>query len=179
MNKTDELIKIIDYTSKLTKGINPLTDEELPDDCILNNSEIRKYFFLIYEFIVENKNKFKMPGQSDTKVALRLSESQISSFEFFEEPIGITDFVDYLNANYVTDEYKSLRTTDLTDMLINDGLLANIIDNKGKSRRLATTKGKEIGILVIASQSRNGEVYNNFYNKNAQKYLLENYLLGI
>ena len=46
-----------DYIKQMSKGINPLTGENVPNDDLINNVKISRYLFFVLEILDKYNNK--------------------------------------------------------------------------------------------------------------------------
>ena len=67
----------------------------------------------------------------------------------------------------------NLKAADLASWLVTLGLLEEI-EHNGKSYKLPTQQGKELGIMVDRRQGATGEYLIALYDENAQRFIIDN-----
>ena len=162
------------YLEKLARGINPLTEEEVPDTDVINNVRISRCLFYTSDLlkkIVENKGKFKveMPDQKP----FSLEPEQIARFDYSQHSLSITEIVKRFNALIDTVYMKELKTKQVTDWLVSVGMLQNIVVNN-KTRRRPTPNGESIGITTEERMGQYGMYEGVFYSNKAQHFIVDN-----
>lgn len=106
------------------------------------------------------------------KRILPLTMEQINSFEYSDEPISISYLVELINKNSKNSKNYKFKCEHLIDWMIEKELLYR---PKNKTASLPTEKGLMIGISNIPYKNNNYISHKNVYNKDAQKFILENY----
>ena len=119
---------------------------------------------------------------SDRKIKLRteiptvsfsLTREQLSKFEYSETPLSISQFASMINLLNLDKSQTALKAADLASWLVTLGLL-DVIEHNGKSYKLPTEAGKELGITVDRRQGATGEYLIALYDKNAQRFIIDN-----
>lgn len=163
------------YLEKLANGVNPLTNEAVAENDVVNNVRISRCLFYtsgILKQIVENKGKFKV--EMPDRVEFTITPEQLAGFEFSERAISITDFTKRMNALINTMYVKELKSKMITEWLVEVGMLTNIIVNN-KARKRPTSTGENLGIITEERTNQYGTPYEGvFYNLNAQHFLIDN-----
>ena len=163
------------YLEKLANGINPLTDEEVAENDVVNNVRISRCLFYssgILKQIVDNKGKFKV--EMPDRVEFTITPEQLAGFEFSERAISITDFTKRINAMINTMYVKELKSKIITEWLVEVGMLTNIIVNNN-ARKRPTSTGENLGIITEERTNQYGIPYEGvFYNLNAQHFIIDN-----
>ena len=68
---------------------------------------------------------------------------------------------------------KKLKTTTITDWLIEKGFLSKQADTDGKSKRLPTAMGEQIGLTVNLWEGQYRTYQAVYYSPEAQRFLLD------
>ena len=179
MYQYDELIKMLEYASDLSKGVDPTSKLQFPEDTILNNKQLQVFFSKISELIDKeikngkpNDKKLKRENQ---KYTFYLSDELKKEVEINDAPISISEFTYKLNDVINTLYMKKIRAVEITFWLAKKGYLEIIKHEDGKEFKVVTEKGKSIGIVPIPKINSYGRKYDvNMYNKDAQKFILDN-----
>ena len=160
------------YMEKLAQGIDPISDQEIPEDSVLNNVRLARCFFCVSgvldQVIANGGNVKKTPKKN-----FYVTEEELRRLNPSPEPIRITQFVE-LVMNAINDpDRKKLKTTTITDWLIEKGFLSKQADTDGKSKRLPTAMGEQIGLAVKLREGQYGTYQAVYYSEEAQRFLLD------
>lgn len=160
------------YMDKLAQGIDPITNQEIPEDSTLNNVRLARCFFyvsgILGQVIANGGNVGAKP-----QIPFAILPEQLATIEISEEPIRITQLIDRISSAVGNPQMKKLQTTAVTDWLLEKGFLEKMISPDGKYKRLPTQSGLMIGLSVRTRQSPRGEYQAVYYNADAQQFVLE------
>ena len=160
------------YMEKLAQGIDPISDQEIPEDSVLNNVRLARCFFYVsgvLDQVIANGGNVKITPKKNFYV----TEEELRRLNPSPEPIRITQFVE-LVMNAINDpDRKKLKTTTITDWLIEKGFLSKQADTDGKSKRLPTAMGEQIGLAVKLREGQYGTYQAVCYSEEAQRFLLD------
>lgn len=162
------------YLDKLANGINPLTEEVLPDTDIVNQVRISRCLFYVSDVlrqVIEAGGLKKAPKTA--KLPFSLSEEQISQFQLFPQPIFISAFTERLNSMLESDQVKRLSHRSITAFLEHEGLLTQYHDYQGRTKREPTDRGRALGIFTEIRSGQAGPYTVVLYDSNAQQYILD------
>ncbi|MBR1482367.1 MAG: hypothetical protein IJ598_05295 [Ruminococcus sp.] len=163
------------YLEKLANGVNPLTDEEVAENDVVNHVRISRCLFYtsgILKQIVDNKGKFKveMPDRAEFCV----TAEQLANYEYSERPISITEVTKRINALINTLYVKEIKSKEITGWLVEIGMLTNIVVNNN-ARKRPTSAGQNLGITTEERVNQYGIPYEGvFYHLNAQHFIIDN-----
>ena len=160
------------YMEKLAQGIDPISDQEMPEDSVLNNVRLARCFFYvsgILDQVIANGGKVVSISQKD----FFITDEELRRVNPSQEPIRITQFVDLI-MNAINDpDRRRLKTTTITGWLIQKGFMTKQADADGKSQRLPTAMGEKIGLSAMLRQGQYGTYRAVFYSEEAQRFLLD------
>ena len=160
------------YMDKLAQGIDPISDQEMPEDSVLNNVRLARCFFYVsgvLDQVIANGGNVKKTPKKDFYV----TEEELRRIAVSQEPTQITQFVDRI-MNVINDpDRKKLKTTTITDWLIEKGFMSKQADTDGKSKRLPTAMGEQIGLTVKLREGQYGTYQAVYYSEEAQRFLLD------
>lgn len=160
------------YMDKLAQGIDPISDQEMPEDSVLNNVRLARCFFYVSgvldQVIARGGNVKKTP-----KKDFYVTEEELRRVDASQEPIRITQFVDLMMSVINDPNRKKLKTTTITDWLIEKGFMTKQTDADGKSKRLPTAIGEQIGLTVKLREGQYGTYQAVYYSEDAQRFLLD------
>ncbi len=163
------------YIDKLANGVNPLTDEPVSENDIVNNVRISRCFFYISDLL----RRFAEGGLPEAakkgkKQPFIITEEQRKRFEFSETPISVSEIARRFNAAVNTEGAVQMRYSGITFWLIESGLLSVDRREDGREVKLPTAAGMELGISQEVRSGANGSYTVVVYNENAQRYIVDN-----
>ncbi len=161
------------YLDKLTQGIDPITDQPIPAGDCLNNPRLARCFQYVsgvLEKVIANG------GQIGTveKAPFTITDEQLAKVQLSGESLRIADFVDRILQTTGYEGMKKLSPTKLTNWLLKKGFLTQETGPDGKTRRVPTPAGAELGLSVQMCQYNGTEYPGIFYDTKAQQFLLDN-----
>lgn len=175
MTELETIARAKMYIDKLANGINPLDDTAVAENDIVNNVRISRCLFFVSDTlrrVLENggvgvasrvkKNKFKITAE------------ELEKFAFSDRPITISEITKRINDIADTENSTKLSHNTITSWLSEIGMLKEMINTAGKKSKRPTAEGAELGIFVKEVTSQNGTFNVVFYNKSAQKFIVDN-----
>ena len=162
------------YIDKMANGIDPLTDQPVRDDDMINQVRISRCLFFVSDVLrrvignggVVTKAKKK-------KEAFHLSDEQLSRFYFSDVPIPISEITKRFNALSEDGDCIQLKHTQLTGWLIEIGALQSIALSEGKTTKTPTEIGANLGIITEQRTGQYGNYTVVLYNRDAQQFLVD------
>lgn len=159
------------WIEKLANGINPLNDESVKDDDLVNNVHISRCLFYVAELLGEIK-----PERRVRRVEKK--DFFLSSKDAVNIPVstanGLANVIRLING-IVPADMKSLTSPQLMKWLRNEGLMQEVIRDNGRKTNHPTEKGQRCGINIVTERNLDGLEYQRvLYNVEAQKYILSN-----
>lgn len=163
------------YIDKLANGVNPLTDEPVSENDIVNNVRISRCFFYISDLLRRfAEGGFPEAAKKGKKQPFIITEEQRKRFEFSETPISVSEIARRFNAAVNTEGAVQMRYSGITFWLIESGLLSVDRREDGREVKLPTAAGMELGISQEVRSVANGSYTVVVYNENAQRYIVDN-----
>lgn len=176
MNDYETLCRAKMYIDKLANGINPLTDEPVSDDDVVNNVRISRCLFYVsgvLERVITNGISSKKVRNS--KLPFFLSEEDLKKIECSDTPIAISAFVRNINSLIDDSAMKKLSYRAVQSWLNQEGYLEEAGGRYQNTRLCPTELGRQVGITVELRVSANGNSYYVvYYNAQAQALIIEN-----
>ena len=160
------------YLDKLAQGINPITDEEVPEDSVLNNVRLARCFFYVsgvLDQLIANGGKVNKSAKGD----FYITEEELRRVKPSQEPILISQFLELVMNAIGDTERKRLSHTTITNWLILKGFLQKQEGPDGKSKRLPTPAGEQLGLTVGTREGQYGTYQAVYYSQGAQQFLLD------
>ena len=164
------------YIDKLANGVDPLTDETIKDDSVINNVRISRCLFYVSDVlqrVIDNGGEVTKRYSSEPQMPFVITPEQKAAVPISETPLGITDFTKAVKT--VLDEnIKMLAPTQITAWLMaGEYLTEETVNNK--KRKIATAKGESVGIMTVDGTSKTGIPYRkNIYTAEAQRFIVAN-----
>ena len=89
----------------------------------------------------------------------------------YEDEMNLTKIIEKISMLYP--DMKKLKHTQITENLIQKGLLKKLVDKDGKNRTIATDMANQYGIYNVQKVSMYGQPYQVVtYNRSGQRYIL-------
>ena len=160
------------YMEKLAQGIDPISDQEIPEDSVLNNVRLARCFFYVsgvLDQVIANGGKVASSPKND----FYITEEELRRVNPSQESIRITQFVELIMSVINDPDRKRLKTTTITDWLIEKGFMTKQPAADGKAKRLPTAMGEQIGLTVKLREGQYGTYQAVCYSEDAQRFLLD------
>lgn len=159
------------WIEKLANGINPLNDELVKDDDLINNVHISRCLFYVSELLGEIKTGSSVSRRYQN--AFFLSSKDAVNIPI-SMPNGIANFVRLVNG-YIPETMKPLSAAQVIKWLRNEGLMQEVLKEDGHKTNLPTEKGNAIGIATEVQRNPEGMEYQRVvYGVDAQRFILNN-----
>ena len=159
------------YMDKLAQGIDPISGQEIPDDSVLNNVRLARCFFYvsgILDQVIANGGRV-ISGEKN----FYITQEEISRLQLSQEALRITQLADRITDGVNDPARKRLKATTITNWLTEKGFLEKRVDEAGKSKRLPTAAGEQLGLYVREMQGKTGSFQAVYYGANAQRFILD------
>ena len=169
--KLDVAIK---YVERIADGCNPVNNTPLENDDVLNNPNIIRCMYFIKDVLEEVRNNGGMVGGKNGKEPTLPFPTEILEHFTYIEDKSITHVLNQIYEPIADMNVKKVSVVKVTAALKEDGyLLDEPNPETGKTRKVPSAKGKELGIYLV-EREYNGRMYESVtYNKNAQEYVVE------
>lgn len=176
MNDMEIMARAKMYVEKLANGINPLTDMEVAENDVVNNVRISRCLFYVADVlgqVLDNGGVHKK--SSSKKEPLKLTTEQLVNFEYFPTPVPVSVFVEKVNSLVDTNVMKKLKTTSITNWLVDIEMLQVVELPNGRTNKMPTEKGTALGITTETRVGQYGEYSIVLYDINAQHFIIDNF----
>ena len=189
-------IKILEraemYLRKLSCGVNPLTEEMLPETDVCKQDRISKCLTYVADYlkqkvmpVMERREKVAAPKPQRilkprqvrelATQELVLTPEMLSKYEVSEEPISVSGVVRRLNFLIPHESgMMPLVYADVAEVLSREGILLKEEGDKGKDLNLPTPHGEELGFAKVEADIRGHHSIYTKCNVDAQKFILNN-----
>lgn len=148
----------------LAEGVNYFTGEKAENDSILNDANVIRALFRVYDILKNitpekiKKTEFICPHNIEEKFG-------------YEKALTMTGIRTKISLLYPG--IKMFKNKQLTELLIQRGLLERVITEKGTLKTVATENAKQFGIYNEERTTMYGSTYQAIvYDPNGQKLAL-------
>ncbi len=162
------------YLDKLARGIDPVTDKEMPEDSVLNNVRLARCFFYVSDVLGQVIANDGLIGEKPKRQAFSITMDQLSKVQISQDPIRVTQLVALISDAVGNQRMKKLSTTTITNWLLEKGFLEKQTAPDGKSARVPTQNGMKIGLFTQTRLGQYGEYQAVFYSPEAQQFVIDN-----
>lgn len=132
------------YLDKLAKGIDPLTDQEVPEDDVINNVRISRCLFYVSDVlrqVIENGGVIGSPSKKGELAPYALPFEARSHYTFGDWPLSASQIAQRLNELVDLSAMQKLKTTSITKFLLQSGLLFEEEAPSGNKNKRPTEAG--------------------------------------
>lgn len=171
---TTKLEIAIKYVERIADGCNPMNNTPLDDNDIMNNPNIIRCMYFIKDVLGEVQyNGGVVGGRGEKEPSIPFPIEILNDFTY-KEDMSITHVLNQIYEPIAEMNVKKISVTKVTALLKEEGyLLDEPNPETGKTRKVPSTKGKELGIY-LTEREYNGRMYQSVtYNRNAQEYVVE------
>ena len=173
MEELEVLCRAKSYIDKLANGINPLNDELLDDNDVVNNVRLSRCFFYVSDVLRQVIDNGGSVQKSKTKrIDFNISDDELNNYEYSDEPISITHVVKRINNLVNQNQVKGLSYKVVLEWLKEVGLLEDADGRYGNAKICPTEEGKSLGITIEKRIGNRGEYFGIYYNRNAQEFIV-------
>ena len=179
------------YLRKLSCGVNPLTEESLPETDACRQERIGKCLLYVADYL--QKHIAPKQPQKQAKPAkqlqirktveqpmkeLALAPEIVSRIEVTEEPVSVSGMLRRINALIPADSGMiPLAYADIAEVLSQEGVFQkqNVEGVRGlKEANLPTSHGEELGFTRVEADIRGHHTVYTKCNAAAQRFIVEN-----
>ena len=179
MTDLDVMKRAKDYIEKLANGIDPISGRAVPDEEVINNVRISRCLFYVSGVlgkVIDNGGVVVSVSQGrGKKLPFSITDDELKRFEYSDTGIGISEIVKRINACVANgDDMVKLSHKGIVSFLIDAGILEERVREDGRKVKYPTEAGKAIGINYEERTGSNGNYVAVLYNREAQKFVLDN-----
>lgn len=175
MTEIETLMRAKMYIEKLANGINPLDDTVIPENDTINNIRLSRCLFYVSDVlrqVIEDKEKPNIKNLP--KEDFHISFEEIQKFEYSDVPISISEIAKRINALVTNDKMKKITYKHISDWLLSIEILEVLEKPNGKTTKMPTIHGSELGIITELRTGVQGVYTAVLYDRNAQQFIIDN-----
>ena len=165
------------FIDKLANGINPLDDSPIPDNDIANNVRLSRCFFYVSDIlrqVVENGGVHPIKTVKRGKKEFTLTDEERERIQISEIPLSVSEISNHLNTLIDLETTKKISAASINNWLLNLQLLEAIVQPNGKTKKLPTEQGKELGIFTEERTGQYGTYISVLFSSAAQQFIYDN-----
>lgn len=173
MADVEKLRKVKQCIDSLAEGLNPFTGQPLPEKDIVNDVRVSRSLFLASSFLQE-----QMQGttakKTGKKQAFRLSLEEREKVVFSSRPVSASELARRMNDAADMNICNKIGYRQITDWLVEVGMLKLVENTTGTQRRRPTDSGEKLGISVDNRMGQYGPYQVVLYSEDAQRFIVDN-----
>ena len=172
MTELERIAYAKSFIDKLANGINPLNDEPVPKDDIVNEALISRCFSYVSGILqkeIGRERRKAMNENKSEKLPFTITPEQLQQFEYSPKPISVSAMGKKINW-LAREDIEEMRIKKFSYKKINYWLHAiGMIEwrewTKGKFKRFPTPEGEAIGLVL--------QIWENYGRRSPVIYLTE------
>lgn len=159
-----------EYIEKMANGINPLNNEIIKEEELINNVRISRCLFYVNTILKQVIEKTKIPKSKP----FYLTKEQLSKYEYTNYPLSITKILRKINELKTDTEMSNLKIRELIDWLLQENIIKNVEINN-KQSKVPSELGQKLGLYTEHVVALSKEYDKIMYPKPAQEYIIHNF----
>lgn len=169
------------YMDKLANGINPLDDTPIPEGDLANNVRLSRCFFYVSDIlrqVIENGGINPPTVRPErqprmVKEAFHLSEEARATLKVTDTPLSVSEIASLLNDTIDDQAMKKISAPSINSWLVDRGFLEVVERPNGKTQKLPTADGRELGILTEEKIGQYGPYTAVLFSASAQAFIYD------
>ena len=165
------------FIDKLANGINPLDDSPIPDNDIANNVRLSRCFFYVSDIlrqVIENGGVQAVKASKPRKKEFDLTYEEREMIQVSEIPLTVSEISNYLNSLIDLDKTKKISASTINKWLLGLHMLEIVSQPNGKTRKMPSDQGREIGIFTEERTGQYGTYVTVLFSSSAQQFIYDN-----
>lgn len=173
MEEKEKILLAQNWVRQLANGVNPLNGTALKEDDVVNNVHISRCLFYVADLLGKYSERRTVSNNSLRNTPFLSTAIQREKYNYVDA-ISISAFAREIE-NLIPENMKTVSYKSMTKWLMQENMLIESEpDHNGHIYKIASEKGKEIGIYTEDRERENGGRFLiTLYNRDAQKYLLD------
>lgn len=174
MEEKDKLALAQEWIRKLANGINPLNGNAVKDDDVVNNVHISRCLFYVADVMEKySARASKSSSYLSRKIPFDSSVIQRENYNYVDA-ISISAFAREIE-KIIPENMHIVSYKSMISWLMQEGFLVETEpDSNGHTYKVPSEKGNSIGIYADSRERNGGHYLVTLYNREAQRFLLEN-----
>lgn len=176
MTELEKMQRAKMYLDKLANGIDPISNREMPDDTVLNQVRLSRCLFYVSDIlrqVIENGGQIGRSVRAH-KQPFAVTEEMRQNMYYSELPVAISQLMSVVNNLIDVQMTRKLAATTVTGWLVGQGLLRMEVTSDGRTHKLPTEQGMQLGMTTEHRSGQYGEYDIVLYNEQAQRFIVDN-----
>ena len=169
----EKLRKVKQCIDSLAEGVNPFTGQPLPEDDIVNDVKCPEACFGYQRFYRSRCKEQRLRKQQKAGVPIEPGRTG-KGWLFSSQPIPASELARRMNKAVSIQDYKKISYRQITDWLVEVGMLKIVENSSGSQRRRPTDGGEKLGISVDNRIGQYGPYQVVLYSETAQHFIVDN-----
>lgn len=164
------------YVQRMTEGHNPVTNQRVQEEDVLNNPNVIRCMYFIRDVLLQVKdNKGIIGGRAASGKKEPFPFEVLEKFQY-EKDKSISHLLKQVSGLADNENVKAIGYKVVTDYLKTAGYLSEEINPENNHKKtLITEKGMQMGLYLEHRFSGYGEAYDVImYNQTAQEFVVKN-----
>lgn len=165
------------FIDKLANGINPLDDSPIPADDIANNVRLSRCFFYVSDIlrqVIENGGVEQRKAVNPRKQEFSLTDEERARLHPSDTPVPVSIIASRMNEVIDPEKTKGISAATINNWLLSLQLLETVTVQGGKTRKLPTKSGDEMGIFSEERMGHYGKYVTVLFSAPAQQFIYDN-----
>jgi hypothetical protein len=163
------------YLEKLANGINPLTNELVPDSECINQVRISRcllYSANIIGKVIDNNGMVGYQKRT-VKEPFSITKEQLSKYVFDIAPIPVSEIANKINMLVDMTNRSKLKSASINAFLVSKELLEEVSSSDDKKYKTPTMQGSLLGITRKERSGQYGTYFVNLFNQYSQQFIID------
>lgn len=173
MTDQERLIYAKKYVEQMANGINPLNQQPIAEQDLLNNVHISRCLFFVSDVlqsVIENTTA-KSSKRKRGSGLFYITDEQIKALQPSEHDLLISHIADIINVVAEENQCRRISASLINQWLLHTGLL----ELKEERFKVASLQGTQLGIRSTIQTALDGrEYYRNIFSPSAQQFIFDN-----
>ena len=153
----------------------PQTEDEFLEVSGVGKQKLERYGAMFLEVLAGKKEDIRIQTHEENLEDTANDEvkTDVNEIKIFDEPVTISTVADQINV-VIMQQGKKITAVKLNNWLVEKRYL-EIIEEDENKRKSPTIKGEELGITSVEKTNfKEQTYYSNYFNQNAQKFIINN-----
>ena len=165
------------YVDKLANGINPLTDENVSENDVVNEVKVSRCLFFVSDVlrqVLENGGSVQGGGKRRRREKFFITADELHGFEYSDTPLPVTHITERINRFINPNDMRRLYYMHIVHWLKKEGYLQDANGEFARAKYCPTLLGSQYGIIMRKKVGTKGEYYVIYYGRKAQELIVKN-----
>lgn len=167
------------YVKRLAEGNNPINNQPMEEDTVLNNPNVIRCMYFVREVLEEvyNNNGATKKKAEKTASAIETFPREVLSQYSYREDKSIQNIISQIYEPVRSKGLKMLSGKVINDRLMANGYITEVYSEEfNKNVKVPTEKGIKVGMRAERVEYPGRTFISIFYNKEGQEFLIANFL---